>query len=67
MNPYELAALSRERQRALRAEAARGDVLAIALRAGLARALRASGDRLFRLGVALDERVPAAPAVEPRA
>lgn len=64
MNPHVLAALGRERRRDLLADAARGDVLGIALRVALARALRASGDRLFRLGVALDERVTATPAVE---
>jgi hypothetical protein len=66
MNPHLLAVLARERRRAILADAARGDVLGVALRVTLARALRASGDRLFRLGVALDERVTGAPAVEPR-
>ncbi len=54
MNPYLLAALGRERRRALEADYARGDVLGIAFRAALARALRRTGEGLFRLGVAME-------------
>jgi len=66
MNPHVLAALSRERRRALEEDFARGDLLGNALRASVARVLRAAGEGLFRLGVALDEPVPANPAVESR-
>jgi hypothetical protein len=54
MNPYILAALGRERRRALEEDYARGDILGIALRAALARALRGTGEGLFRLGVAIE-------------
>ena len=64
MNSDLLAVLSRERRRAVREDFARGDVLAIALRSITARTLRASGEGLFRLGVALDERVTTNPIVE---
>jgi hypothetical protein len=64
MNPDLLAAMGRERRRALEEDFARGDILGIALRTLTARALRATGEGLFRLGVALDERVPGTPAVE---
>ena len=57
MNSDMLAVLCRERRRAVREDFAQGDVLAIALRSIAARTLRASGEGLFRLGVALDERV----------
>ena len=66
MDPHLLAALGRERRRVLKEDFARGDVVGITLRLLTARALRASGEALFRLGVALDERVPAAPVVETR-
>jgi hypothetical protein len=64
MNSDLLAVLSRERRRAVREDFARGDILAIALRSMTARSLRASGEGLFRLGVALDERVCSTPAAE---
>ena len=54
MNPDLLAALGRERRRAIHADYARGDILGIALRVALARLLRRSGEGLFRLGVALE-------------
>jgi hypothetical protein len=66
MNPHVLAMLSRERQRALEAEFARGDIFGNGIRLLAARMLRAMGEALFRLGVALDERVPATPVVETR-
>ena len=66
MNPHLLAALGRERQLALEADFARGDVVGNGLRRLTARALRATGEGLFRLGVTLDERVPVNPVVEPR-
>lgn len=66
MNPHLLATLGRERRRALEADFARGDIFGKALRLLAARMLRAVGEALFRLGVALDERVPAAPVVETR-
>ena len=64
MNSDLLAVLSRERRRAVREDFARGDILAIALRSMTARSLRASGEGLFRLGVALDERVRSTPVAE---
>jgi hypothetical protein len=64
MSPELLAVLSRERRRAVREDYARGDLLVTALRALTARALRASGEGLFRLGVALDERVSPCPVAE---
>jgi hypothetical protein len=66
MNQQLLAALSRERRRALEEDYARGDLIGKGLRALAARALRAIGEAVFRLGVALDERVPATPVVETR-
>jgi hypothetical protein len=66
MNPHLLAALGRERRRDLDADFARGDVLGNLLRPLTARTLRSVGERLFRLGVALDERVPAGSLVETR-
>jgi hypothetical protein len=66
MNPDLLAALGRERRRALEEDFARGDIFGNGVRTLTARALRATGEGLFRLGVALDERVPGAPAVETR-
>ena len=65
MNPHLLAALGRERRRALDEDFARGDLLGIGLRMLIARALRASGEGLFRLGLAL-ERVPVPTVVETR-
>jgi hypothetical protein len=64
MDPQILAALSRERRRALAEDFARGDLLGNGLRTTAARVLRAAGEGLFRLGVALDEPVPVNPAVE---
>jgi hypothetical protein len=64
MNTDLLAVLSRERRRAVREDFARGDLLAVALRSMTARSLRASGEGLFRLGVALDERVCSSPVSE---
>jgi hypothetical protein len=66
MNPHLLAALGRERRRALEEDFARGDVLGNGLRTLIARALRAAGEGLFRLGMALEEQVPVAPVVETR-
>jgi len=66
MNPQLLAALSRERRRAVEEDFARGDLLGNGLRTLSARALRAMGEGLFRLGMALEEQVPAAPVVESR-
>lgn len=64
MSPELLAVLSRERRRAVREDYARGDLLAHAMRALTARTLRASGEGLFRLGVALDEQVTPNPVAE---
>jgi len=64
MNPQLLAALSRERRRAVKQDFARGDMLGNGLRSLAARVLRAAGEGLFRLGMALDEQVPADPVVE---
>jgi hypothetical protein len=58
MNPHLLAALGRERRRALDEDFARGDILGNGLRSLTGRLLRATGEGLFRLGSALDERVP---------
>ena len=66
MNPHLLAALGRERRRALDADFARGDLFGTGLRTLTARALRTMGEALFRLGTALDERVPIAGVVETR-
>ncbi len=52
MNPHLLAALGRERRRAIAED--------------YARALRTTGEAVFRLGVTLDERVTVTPAVESR-
>jgi len=65
MNHHLLAEMGRERRQLLREEFARGPILMPVLRPLLARALRASGDRLFRLGVALDARVSAGVAETP--
>ena len=64
MNHHMLAELGRERRLRLRAEFARGPIAIPVVRPLIARALRASGDRLFRLGVALDDRVSAGTVVE---
>jgi hypothetical protein len=64
MNHHLLVELGRERRAVLRAEFARGPILPVMLPL-IARALRASGDRLFRLGVALEPRVSAAGAESP--
>jgi hypothetical protein len=64
MNPELLAALSRERRRAVRDDFAQSELMAAGLRALAARTLRASGEGLFRLGVALDERVSSIPVAE---
>ena len=66
MSPELLAVLSRERRRAVREEYAKSDLLAAMLRASTARALRATGEGLFRLGVALDERVSPSAMAETR-
>ena len=66
MNPYLLAAMGRERRRALEEDYARGDLLGNGLRVLTARSLRSAGEGLFRLGVALDERVPVTVVVETR-
>lgn len=64
MNPDLLAALGRERRRALDKEFASGDLFNNEFRPLTARALRTLGERLFRLGMALEGRVPATPVVE---
>ena len=64
MNPHLLAAMGRERRRALKEDFAGGDVLGNALRSVAARILRAAGEGLFRLGMALDDRVTDDPFVE---
>jgi hypothetical protein len=66
MNPHLLATLGRERRRALEEDFARGEIFDVRLRMLTGRALRALGEGLFRLGVALDDRVPVAPVVETR-
>ncbi len=66
MDPYFLAALARERRRAVETDYALADLFTVWLRMVTARALRTAGERIFQLGVALDERVPAAPVVETR-
>jgi hypothetical protein len=63
MNHHLLVELGRERRSILRAEFARGPIRLPHVRPLIARALRASGDRLFRLGVALETPV-SGPAVE---
>jgi hypothetical protein len=65
MNPHLLATLGRERRRAVEEDFARGQIFSNELRSLTGRALRATGEGLFRLGVALDDRVPAASVVEP--
>ncbi len=57
MNAHLLAELARQRRREIRVDFARGDNFAPGVRPMVGRALRATGDRLFRWGVALDGRV----------
>ncbi len=65
MHPHQLAALAEERQREIGLEFRRYAADSGRMRRYVARLLRSCGDRLFRLGVALDEaRVPAAEAVK---
>jgi hypothetical protein len=64
MNPHLLAALGRERRRALDEEFARGDLFTSEFRPLMARALRTLGEALFRLGVALDDRAEVLGATE---
>jgi hypothetical protein len=66
MNQHLLATMSRERRRAIEEDFARGDILGDGLRRLAARLLRAIGEATFRLGVALDRRVPATPVAETR-
>jgi hypothetical protein len=66
MNQHLLATMSRERRRAIEEDFARGDILGDGLRQLAARMLRAFGEATFRLGVALDRRVPATPVAETR-
>jgi hypothetical protein len=66
MNPHLLATLGRERRRALEEDFARGEIFDARVRMLTGRALRAMGEGLFRLGVALDDRVPVASVVETR-
>jgi len=63
MNHHFLVEVSRERRAILREEFARGPIRLPLVRPLIARALRASGDRIFRLGVALETPVSGA-AVE---
>ena len=64
MNVIALTVLARERQAAICAASDRDGETRAVLRPMVARALRASGDRLFRLGVALEPRVSAASVTE---
>jgi hypothetical protein len=66
MNPHLLATLGRERRRDIEEDFARGVIFNARLRTLTGRALRAVGEGLFRLGVALDDRVPVASVVETR-
>ena len=66
MNPHLLATLGRERRRALEEDFARGDIFDNGLRMLTGRALRAMGEGVFRVGVALDDRVTVASVVETR-
>jgi hypothetical protein len=66
MNAELLAVLSRERCRAIREDYVQGERLTTNLRGLTARALRATGEGLFRLGVSLDERVPVVSVAETR-
>jgi hypothetical protein len=64
MNSHLLAELARQRRREIHADFARGEAVAPSVRPLVGRALRATGDRLFRWGVALDERVNPIACVE---
>ena len=65
MHPHMLALLAEQRQREVYQEYRRCAAGPARLRRTLARLLRSCGDRLFRLGVALDEaRVPVAEALK---
>jgi hypothetical protein len=66
MNPHLLATLGRERRRAVEADYARGKLFGSEPRITTARVLRTIGEAMFRLGVALDRRVPAPSVVETR-
>ena len=66
MNVIALGVLARERQASICAAADRDGEARAILRPMVARALRASGDRLFRLGVALEPRVSTASVAETR-
>ena len=66
MNPYVLATLARDRRAALLRDAQRYDELWLAARSVAAWSLRASGDRLFRWGVALEPTVISASSWETR-
>jgi hypothetical protein len=57
MNHHMLAEMGRERRQRVRAAFACRPYRLPVMRPVIARALRASGDRLFRLGVALEPRV----------
>ena len=65
MNHHLLAEMGRERRAVLREEFARGPIRLPVVRPLIARALRASGDRIFRLGVALEPRVSGGTAEAP--
>ncbi len=64
MNAHLLAELARQRRREIRVDFARGDTVVPNVRPLVGWALRATGDRLFRWGVALDERVNPISVVE---
>ena len=64
MNQQLLAAMCRERRRAIERDYGGSVLLGNGLRISAARVLRAAGEGLFRLGMALDERVTAEPVVE---
>lgn len=64
MNPHLLAAMGRERRRALKEDFAQGELFGNGPRILAARLLRAAGEGLFRLGMALDERVTPEPVAE---
>jgi hypothetical protein len=66
MDPHLLATLGRERRRAVEADYARAQLFGSEPRITAARVLRTIGEAMFRLGVALDRRVPAPSVVETR-
>ena len=66
MNPHLLATLGRERRCAVKADYARGNLFGTEPRITTARVLRTIGEAMFRLGVALDRRVPATSVAETR-